>query len=269
MIIDTDVANRAILQVGARGQVASLQTEKTNEARYVRAFYETTLRALLRSAHWNFARKFAYMTQLKSAPGALGNTAAATVNWQPATQPPPPWLFEYAYPADCLKFRYISPQVQNNTLAGTPIFAVPSSVPVPVMGLQAQRFIEARDDNIPGSPGAAKVILSNQAQALGCYTTMVDNPDLWDPQFMQAFECALGVRVAIPLSGDKKLAADAREEAKAIILAARVSDGNEGLTFGPSTERVPDWLAVRGYAGDWSSSGYFLGAFDNPAFLMI
>ncbi len=266
MAVNTEIANRAILAVGARGQIGR-PDEQSNEARYVRAFYDSTLRALLRSAHWNFARKYAFLNQLKSAPGAIGNTSQGTAQWDPKSQPPPPWLYEYEYPSDCLKMRYVAPQVQNLAVQGTPIFSTPSNIPVPLQTFRPQRFMEATDENL--SSGAGTVILSNQFQAIGVYTVFVDNPTRWDPQFMQAFENALGTRLAIPLGGDKKMAADARAEAKEIVLQARVTDGNEGLTMGPLTDRVPDWLAVRGYAGDWPTGGYFLGAFDNPAFLMI
>jgi hypothetical protein len=264
--IDVGVANRAILAVGARGQIASA-SEQSAEARYVRAFYEVTLRSLLRSAHWNFARKTAFLNQLKSAPGALGNTAPGTAVWDPATQPPPPWLFEYAYPDDCLKMRFVSPQVSNLGVQGTPIFSTPSNIPVPVGTFRPQRFQEATDENF--ADGQRTVVLCNQAQAIGVYTVMVANPTLWDAQFTIAFENVLGARMVIPLSGDKKMASDAKQEAKEIVLSARVTDGNEGLTYTADTQRVPDWLSVRGYAGDWPTGGYFFGAFDNPAFLMI
>lgn len=247
MTSDVDIANRAILAVGARGQIAQIR-EQSNEARYVRAFYQSTLDALLRSAHWNFARKFAYLSQLKSV------AAIATAAWDPATQPPPPWLYEYAYPSDCLKLRYITPRAGDGTV-------------LPVFPRQPQRFLEAIDQHIVG--GAAKVLLSNQAQAIGCYTVRVDNPDLWDAQFVVAFENALGARLCIPLSGDKKMADEARKAAAEIVLQARVSDGNEGLTFAPDTERPPDWITVRGYNATWQPGSQLLGWFDTPSFLAI
>lgn len=263
---DVEVANRAINAVGARGQIASVN-ENSNEARYVRAYYETTLKAMLRAAHWNFARKYGYLTQLKAAPGAVGNTAPGTGVWVPASQPPPPWMYEYAYPADCLAMRFLSPLVATGAFQGTPIFAVPSNTSMPAMQLQPQRFMEAVDDDI--DPGPRKVVLSNQYQAIAIYTKFVDNPSLWDPQFMMAFENALGVRLVIPLSGDKKMAEAARLEAREVVLAARVSDGNEGLTFGPSVQQVPDWLAVRGYSADMTTPGYLQGGFYNPSFLLL
>lgn len=267
MLIDVDVANRAILAVGARGQIAR-SNEQSNEARYVRAFYPTTLTAMLRAAHWNFARKFAYLSQLKSTPGAPGNIAPGTQTWDPKTQPPPPWLFEYAYPADCVKMRFVSPQVISNAFVGTPISAVPSNIGIPFYQLQPQKWLEALDENLP--TGKAKVVLANQYQAMSSYTVLVEEPGLWDPQFMQAFESALGSRLCIPLSGDKTMANMARNEAKEIVLSARITDGNEGLTFAPQTQRVPDWLAVRGYAADWGTSpdGY-ISSFGSASFLGI
>lgn len=266
MTTDVDLANEAILAVGGRGEIARMN-EQSNAARYARTFYQTTLDDIQRAAHWNFARKTDYLSQLKAAPGAPGNTAAGTQNWDPATQPPPPWLYEYQYPADCLKMRFISPQVAPNAFTGTPISSVPSFVPVPYYTLQPQRFLEALDDKLKDGP--QKVILTNQFQAIGVWTTRVTNPDLWDARFKLAFVSALGVRMCIPLSGDKGLAAAAKATAKEMILDARVTDGNEGLTFGPDTQRVPDWIAARGYEGDWAVGGSMFGGYTNPGYLLI
>lgn len=253
--IDIDVANAAILSAGARGQIARAN-EQSNEARYVRAFYMDTLRGLTRAAHWNFTRKFDYLTLLKSAPGTPTNTSAGTSSWQPQTQPPPPWLYSYVYPADCAKLRYVSPQVQNSAgVGGLPIFSVPSFVPVPIQRLRPQRFLEAIDD--ANANGDMKVILTNQYQAIACYSRLVTNSALWDAQFKLAFEAALAVRLAIPLSGDKKMMQTNAQLAESIVTKARVSDGNEGLELVMDTDVVPDWIAVRGFSGDWLSAQFF------------
>ena len=85
MTTDTDICNRAMGMVGARSTIASLAQENSPEARICRLYYATTLGAMLRSAHWNFARKVAYLSLLKSAPGTPENTATpAATTWSPA-----------------------------------------------------------------------------------------------------------------------------------------------------------------------------------------
>ena len=270
MTTDTDISNRALGMIGARSTIASLSGENSPEARACRLYYDTTRDAMLRSAHWNFTRKVAYLSLLKSAPGTPENTTtAASPTWNPAW-PPPPWLYSYAYPSDCLLMRYISPQIFTTGQGPggpVPVFSVPSlgAVP-PFVQIRPQRFQVGLD--VDGQGNQARVVLSNQDQAIGIYTAQVLVPDLWDPSFQDAMAAALAVRLAIPLSGDKKMMQLAAQVAMQTVLAARVSDGNEGLT---SQDSIPDWLRVRGVGLDWMSpmTDGLVGAWSTPSFLMI
>ena len=111
-----DIANRALSAVGARsgaaGSVTALQSlnASSNEAFQVNLLLNPTRDDLLRAAHWNFARKTALLSLLKAAPGTPENSSTPTA-WSSA-YPPPPWLYSYGYPSDCLKMRSVATQAR-------------------------------------------------------------------------------------------------------------------------------------------------------------
>jgi hypothetical protein len=261
MTTDTDIVNRALQQCGARSTVANLN-EQSPEAKNARMIYTSTRQQMLRAAHWNFARKTAYLTVLKAAPGTPENPSTATSIWEPTTQPAPPWLYEYAYPSDCLDVRYVMPQI---TTTGGPLANV--GFPAyyyqqPYVNVPPQRFQTAMD-TINGQQ--VKVILCNQQTAVGVYTCDIENPQIWDSLFAEAMVNALAAQLVMPLSGDKSLRVQAAQAAMQSVNTARVRDGNENLTV---NDHTPDWLTVRGYQADWATGSY-VGAWSTPSFLLV
>lgn len=98
-----------------------------------------------------------------------------------------------------------------------------------------------------------RVIYTNQEDATLCYVKQMTDPNVWDPQFQDAFVQFLGANMCYALTGDKALANTCIQEANRLIMEARKSDGNEGLTINNVT---PDWIRGRGYAfGDTLYSG--------------
>lgn len=106
------------------------------------------------------------------------------------------------------------------------------------------------------TPAPQRVILTNQEFASMVYVQDVANPDIMDDLLQDAYVKVLGATLTIPLTGDKKLANMAIQEANQIIAQARVGDGNEGMTVNDVT---PDWIRIRGV--DFSSpySGPYTG----------
>lgn len=100
-----------------------------------------------------------------------------------------------------------------------------------------------------------KVILSNQEFAILAYirNTVAAEPDIWDSQLTEAVIHRLGARLVYALTGDKALANERTKHANDLIIAARNSDGNEGITINDVT---PDWIRGRGilYPNDMSWS---------------
>ena len=254
MTADVDIANRALQAMGTRSTISSLG-DGSAEADAVNLIYAATRDELFRAAHWNFTRKTATLTLLKSAPGTPENagTQSAT-QWNPSF-PAPPWLFEYGYPSDCLKLRFIVPQISTSLgIAGAPLTSAAQSGIVPYWNGPPVRFIAASDQDSNGN--TINVILTNQDQAIAVYTARIADPDLWDPQFQAALVAALAAKLTVPLSGDKTLQKLNLDLLQGTLAAARVSDGNEGITVDTS---LPDWMRVRGAGRDWGLGGLYAG----------
>lgn len=256
MSSDTEVANLALAKIGTRSTIASL-TEDSNEAKAINLIYANTRDQVLSMAFWNFARKTANLAVLKIAPGAMGSTSPGGNVWSP-DWPPPGWLYEYAYPADCIQMRFVSPQFSNNVgVDGIPVFGNAVTTVAPY-STAAVRF-EVATDNIAGNQ--QNVILANQYQAIGVYTLRVTNPGLWGAQFIEALAAAIAGRICMQLTGDKQLTSSMFTYANSVILQARATDGNEGLTIQSS---MPDWIIDRDIGG-YGNYGPWITPF-NPLF---
>jgi len=76
---------------------------------------------LNRMAPWDCVEKFANLTYITSLPTTPENTPNTNLPlWQPGT-PAPPWAYEYQYPVDCMRARWIMPQY-TSLAGGIPIY---------------------------------------------------------------------------------------------------------------------------------------------------
>lgn len=230
MASEVQIANLALDTIGARATIASF-AENSNEARLITRQYARARDDVLSAAHWNFARKQVVLTMLKDA------TDGDSV--------PTPWLYEYAYPADCLQCRFLMPTVVADAeVPGAGSVGVPRELGRPIF------FIVSTDVDDNGEP--VKVLLTNQPQAELVYTFQLTNPQLFDQQFTSALSNYLGALIAMALTGDRSKARAAFEIAEAATRSARATNGNEG---GPTTlDVVPDWISVRGYSADFGQA---------------
>jgi hypothetical protein len=230
------IANMALDVIGTRSSIQSL-SEGSNEANAIARHYDNAVDAMLRACHWNFARKQVPLSLLQDGPN--GGTV------------PAPWLYEYAYPSDCVLLRQIMPMIQTQEIQ--PSIGATSAAGVVAYG-NAVRFITGTDLDINGNP--IEVILTNQPQAIAIYTFRNSNTAMWDPLFVQGFAAYLGARVCMTLTGDKGTQQLALREAQQFAVDAQRMNGNEGLTV---IDFVPDWMRVRGYASDWAwpDGGFF------------
>lgn len=230
------ICNLALDCIGTRSTISSM-TEGSAEAAACSRQWDPAVEAVLQAAHWNFARKQIALALLKD----------GTVT--PDQGVPQPWVYEYAVPQDMLQARYVMPLSvsQNTTFVGTPAVQYPITPTV--------RFIVSSDDDQSGN--AINVILTNQAQAVLCYTYRVANVNLFDAQFVTALANYLGYRLSIPLSGDKALAKMAWQIADQTCKAAQASNANEGPDI---INNTPDWIATRGWTMDWghAQNGQFI-----------
>lgn len=237
-----DICNRALDEMGARVLITTM-AEATPQGKVATRQYDTMRKQLLRAAPWGFARKTALLV----------NEGLLSAN--PPTSPYP-WLAKNTYPTDCLKMHYILPQPTNVAVEGVPnvsdILYAPWCAPS-----RSYRYLPAYD---PGttSPVVAphRVILTNITPVLGIYTVDVIDPNLFDELFTNALVMALANKFVMPLSGNVKLKSSYAALADQAITAARVTDANEAV---PTTEHVPDWIAVRGAGGGYATPGSEIG----------
>jgi hypothetical protein len=164
-----DIVNQSLARIGYKLRVGSLY-DGSIAAKKALDIYAQTRDALLRDGDWPFAERNVAGTLLKSAP-AGGSYIPPNV-WNPATNPPLPWMYEYAWGADFLKVRSVKP---------APIF-VPNFAPTP-------NLFTVLNDNAFAPP--QRVVCSNVPSAIIVYTGQITDPATWPNDFTTAFADAL------------------------------------------------------------------------------
>jgi hypothetical protein len=269
--LPADIANRALDALAYDGGAIGDLEEGTTAAKVCLRSYGECLRQLLQAAHWDFARQQSPMTLLADATGQTPNVATNVIQ---------PWIYEYAYPINCMKARFVPWTLPINPGSpvgniSQPITPIPGTTTVPFPGgrLRPTRFLVATDPNYPSRPGqifwetqgsspqGSTVILSNVQNAQLVYTALMLYPSVWSPLFRAAMVAYLASEVALPLTKDRKLGIAMRDGqikiAKDKIEQARISDGNEGWA---SSDIPVDWMQARRTGGgfrDWAGGDAF------------
>lgn len=286
MNLPADVANQALDAAGVEHTLGDLQ-EGTRVAQVTLRAYGQCLRQLLRAANWDFARKTSDMVLLADATGQTANVGSMV---------PTPWIYEYAYPIDCMKVRLIPYNYGQDPGIPADNIQIPATIPLttatgqPAVAGQRlipARFVIATDPNYPPdpqqiswvvqgeSPAGRTVILTNVKNAKVIYTALMLYPSVWDPLFREAMVAYLASQIALPLAKDKRFGMQLRKDnielAKMKIKEARAVDGNEGFY---SSDLSVDWMRTRnvggrdgryGYADDGGPGGYG-GGWDRCSF---
>lgn len=249
---EVEICNRALQAIGARTTIASL-TEDSTEANNCSLIYEKTRDQVEGMAFWNFTTKVATLSLIKSAPGTPSNPTASYTGWTSA-YPEPPWLYEYAYPSDCLQMRMMISMIYTGVI-GVPIMSNtnPSS---PYSDGPVAMFVASRDEDSNGND--IQCILTNQYQAIGKYTKRVTDPGMFSAQFENALVHALAAKLAIPITGSLQLQQLQYAHANDSILQARATDGNEGITV---IDTQASWMTARVLDGDWGTAGYWVAPY--------
>jgi hypothetical protein len=234
---DVAICNLALDAAHCRSSISAIG-ENSAEGQACARHYEQAKEAVLRAAHWNFARKQVTLALLKDA------------TLTPPQSVPQPWMYEYAYPSDCVLAYAVLPQMANPQGS-----AIDAGWQPPQPQMPMARFIVAQDADVTGN--AIPVILTNVPQAQLVYTVRVTNPNLFDPMFVDALTYYLASRLVGPLTGDKQHAVSLFQQAKAMTEQAMSMNGNEGPTV---IDSMPDWIRVRGILDDWAQtpSGWFV-----------
>lgn len=166
------ICNQALLLCGRTKRIADMY--EGGDAAVALEFYGQTRDELLRERDWDFSRRTVALTLLKGPPPAGGYNPLQP--WS-STYPAPGYLYEYAYPGDCLSLQAIM----------TPPGPMPDLDPLPA---------NWRIDNDNTLNPNQKVILCNITNAMAVYRGQVNNPDLWTTSFTRALVTALADRFA-------------------------------------------------------------------------
>ncbi|MGA2401441.1 MAG: hypothetical protein ABSG91_07015 [Syntrophobacteraceae bacterium] len=239
MPAQVDICNRSLSVIGTRSTIASMN-EATPEAQACTIHFEAACRAMLRLAPWSFARSQCNGALIAAASGTPENVDGS------GALPLVPWSYEYAWPQDCIRLRRVlNPYVQSQAGSVVPmwpgIVAAPPKIPAEMDNRVPYQISLDRDS----AGNQIKVILSNIENALIVYTALVDNPNLWDDEFSEAFVFMLASHLVGALIGDKQMDKALYEKAAQLAVTARAVDANEQPV---SPNHTPDWIRVRGYS---------------------
>lgn len=239
------IANRSLLSIGARAQVSSISpSDGSEEGNAISVLWTPTFEQLGRSARWNCLTRQNTLALLQAAQGTPENPDGTTY-----PVPPVPWLYAYAYPADCLSMRFIVPSFPSNTGSSTPETTISNSAGTWLPYGDQIPYVVSTSLDPNNNP--IMVILTNQDIAQASYTCNQSNPAIWDSQFQAAMVASLAAFLVPALSLNASLMQMSINTAEKIIMQARVADGNEGVTV---MDHLPDWMIAR--AG---GSGFGLG----------
>lgn len=179
-----DVINAALVQIGPRVRIGNLY-DGSDAAKKALDIYGQTRDQLLGEDDWDFAERDAVLTLLKEAPAA---GYIPPTDWTTA-YPPLGFMYEYAYPDDCIKVRIVKP---------TPLFNL-NFEPRP----NPWRLY---NDSALSPP--ALTILSNVADAKITYTARITDPTSWNIGFTEALIAGLARRL-IPALGNPQMLQEA------------------------------------------------------------
>lgn len=244
MATQIDIANRALLFVGARANVSSINpSDGSVEGNAISTLWSPTFEALARSAPWNCLTKQVALTLLKAAKGTPENPDGTTFE-----VPPSPWLYAYAYPSDCLLFRFITPSLPASDGSSPPPTTINNAAGIWVPNSGQIPFAVSSIGDSHNSP--ILIVLTNQSQAQAVYNANIQNPQIWDSLFQAAMVASLGAYLVPALSLSMPLLDRAVKMAEEAIKRARAQDGNEGVTV---MDHYPDWMQARAGGSGWGA----------------
>ena len=268
----TAVANQALSAIGVDKTLGDIE-EGTKEAVVCLQFYGECVRQLIRAAHWDWARIEAPLLLLADAGGSTPNVG---------NKVPSGFMYEYAYPTDCAKIRYIpwSPFQNPGVPAGN---IVPPNNQSPLVTGQSTQpnmrrivpapYLLTGDFNNPPPGGtdpqrgisaqARLVILTNVQNAKCVYTQENMSPYMWDHLFRSALVAYLASEIAVRLHKEKpdigiRMRDDQIKIFTGKLQLARQMNGNESWA---SSDLSVDWINTRfsgsayGNGNGWSGGG--------------
>ena len=172
---------------------------------------------------------------------------------QSSNPPAQPFQVEYAWPPDCLKFRFVRPTLVTSNLT-PPLTTAPQQV-LPYGGSPTSiPFVVGTDFDAIGNP--IKVIYTNLYTAQGVYVRdLTQYPDMWDPLFASAATALLAAYFINALMRNTEQMTQQIQIAKGALDTARAANANESIT---SIDHMPDWMRTRTMSAvgwGWNQTG--------------
>ena len=184
------VTNEALSFIASQKRITSL-TDGSPAAQAASVLYAPTVELLLRELDPDFARFTLALT-----PATITSTTV-------------PWAYAYVYPDDCLRLRQVRPPA-----SGPGALADPND-PEPVLANVAFALNTATP---------VKVVLTNQQNALGVYTSSLTSEAIWDSVFMDAVVRRLANPMAMALAGRPDFAKVILEQSAMVAATAEAVD---------------------------------------------
>lgn len=197
---DVAICNLALGHIGHSTVIASLD-EASHAALRCRLVYAKCRDMLLEWRDWSFARRFVALAPGGEAPGF--------------------WDHAYAYPADCLKIRW----------------------------LYDDKYDRQSDSRVPyqvglDKDGATRLVWTNLDRAEARYTRAVTNAALYPASFRDALAYAIAKEIAYPLTTDHTIRAQMFQAYQLALGQAAEIDGNQAEEIYDNWQA--SWIAARG-----------------------
>jgi len=213
MLSVIDICNKALSLINI-SSISDL-AEASAQARACSFHYEISRDSLLREHSWGFARTFATLAQTGSSH--------------------PHWDYVYALPPEYLYGINIFP-ADNTVSSSGEIFQ--EEIPGQFLIEAAYRYELANMEGI-------RVILSNVPNAMMEYIKRIADVTLFDATFVDTLTYKLASDMAIPLTGDSRLAAYYNERFVQALQHAQVLSANESKHAPLPTRRISSFTRSR------------------------
>jgi hypothetical protein len=202
-----DILNQGLRSGGVPLRIADYY-EGSEAAKTALEIYGQSRDELIRTTDWSFSRGVLALTLLKGPPPDGGFNPIQP--WS-TIYPPPGFLYEYAYPGDCLDLRAII----------APPGGMPDLDPLPALFRVDNDAVPVVSGSPPVASGPpAKVILCNMTNAIGVYRRQVTDVTQWEPGFTASLIEILGKKFAIAFGADANTNKMQAEEANAVTQTA-------------------------------------------------
>lgn len=216
MTTSVDICNRALVVIGRPSIITDLGQDSV-EAKACNTVYLALVNWCFGLANWNFARKTAALTLLKSV------AAGPPSPWTNAS-PAPPWTKEYAVPADFIRAQYLTDA---------------TSLSSAYIG-DTQRMVVANDTI---ATVQQQVILTKSTTPVLVYTGLVSDPTLWPWYFERLVVYAIAWNICPVLIGAPEITKTWKDQTIEQFMIAHQSNKEEGLFIIDST---PEWIQAIG-----------------------